>query len=195
MATTTVRDTQRERESRGYRLGSYNDGQRHSKRERESRGYRLGGNNNSQRHPKREREQRLPTRWQQRQSETPKERERERERESRGYRLGSNNDSQRHPKRESKDCRLVSYRDSVSTQLRFTDKSKSCQSINQVCPPEFQPNTTDIVCTNCFSQISKQKWPAVAITNDLAPDSVPIELARLSSDEVRLITSSSRQAG
>ena len=55
MATTTVRDTQRERESRGYRLG---------------------GNNDSQRHPKREREQRLQTRWQQRQSETPKERER-----------------------------------------------------------------------------------------------------------------------
>ena len=58
--------------------------------ERESRGYRLGSNNNSQRHPKREREreQRLPTRWQQRQSRGYRlggNNNIQRERESKGY--------------------------------------------------------------------------------------------------------------
>ena len=73
MATTTVRDTQRER---GYRIGSNNNSQRHPKREREQRLQTRRQQRQSETPEEREREQRLQTRRQQRQSETPEERER-----------------------------------------------------------------------------------------------------------------------
>jgi len=55
----------------------------------------------------------------------------------------------------------------------------------EICPED----PTDIVL---FSKWSKNVWPSWATSNCLSPDDIPVELASLSSDEVRVIPSIAR---
>ena len=45
-----------------------------------------------------------------------------------------------------------------------------------------------MLCSKCDTQIAKSQWPSWASTNDLSPDDIPIELAMVTSDEVRTIS-------
>ena len=79
----------------------------------------------------------------------------------------------------------------VCHSLAFTDKTKkvSNTTLLEICP-EFQPEhaTDSVLCSKCKTQTSKGLWPSWATNNCLIPDNIPIELAALSSDEVRLIS-------
>ena len=44
------------------------------------------------------------------------------------------------------------------------------------------------LCSKCNTQIIKQQWPSWALSNALDPDNIPVQLAVLSSDEVRIIS-------
>ncbi len=77
--------------------------------------------------------------------------------------------------------------------IAFTDKTKkvSNTTLLGICP-EFQPqpqHTTDsVLCSKCKTQTSKGSWPSWVTNNHLSPDDIPIELASLSSDQIRLVS-------
>jgi len=66
----------------------------------------------------------------------------------------------------------------------------------KICPeleicPEFQSEhpTDSVLCSKCKTQTSKKMWHSWATSNFLCPDDIHVELASLSSDEVRVIPS------
>ena len=75
----------------------------------------------------------------------------------------------------------------------YSDKTKKVSStiLAEVCPTNsFNDPVTTVMtlCSKCDTQIAKSQWPSWASTNDLSPDDIPIELAMLTSDEVRTIS-------
>ena len=56
--------------------------------------------------------------------------------------------------------------------------------------PDFQPQQPieSVLCSKCKTQTTKELWPSWAVSNDMCPDDIPVELASLSSDEVRIIS-------
>ena len=77
--------------------------------------------------------------------------------------------------------------------LVFSDKTKEMNSevLTDACPaglPFELPSGAIVVCSKCNTQISKCQWPTWAYTNDLQPDDIPIELAKLTPNEVRTVS-------
>ena len=46
---------------------------------------------------------------------------------------------------------------------------------------------TIVVCSKCHTQLLKLQWPTTSYMNDLEPDTIPMELAALTPNEVRTI--------
>ena len=80
----------------------------------------------------------------------------------------------------------------VCQRLVYSDKTKKVSStiLAEVCPTNSfnDPVTVMTLCSKCDTQIAKSQWPSWASTNDLSPDDIPIQLAMLTSDEVRTIS-------
>ena len=77
--------------------------------------------------------------------------------------------------------------------LMFSDKAKevSNSSLTSIHPTALPPDltvATVIVCSKCHTQLTKSTWPSTSYTNNLKPDEIPMELAILTPDEVRIIT-------
>jgi hypothetical protein len=76
----------------------------------------------------------------------------------------------------------------------FVDKAKeiSNTAVAQACPADLDPILTDdetlAICSKCHTQISKGHWPSIASNNNLAPDTIPFQLAALTADDVRTVS-------
>ena len=77
--------------------------------------------------------------------------------------------------------------------LMFSDRAKQVSNsvLTDICPIALPPDVcveTVVVCSKCYSQLSKSAWPCTSFTNNLLPDEIPAELAILTPDEVRTIS-------
>ena len=56
--------------------------------------------------------------------------------------------------------------------------------------PDFQPQQLieSVWFSECKTQTTKELRPSWAVSNDLCPDDIPVELAVLSPDEIRIIS-------
>jgi len=62
--------------------------------------------------------------------------------------------------------------------------------LSDVCPTHLAHESVVyiLVCCKCYAQISKSQWHSWVSSNDILPDDIPRELARLTADEVRTIS-------
>ena len=75
----------------------------------------------------------------------------------------------------------------LSHHIVFDDNAKKLSSslFHDACPDGVHVNVTMnevLLCTKCNTQVSKHQWPSWAVTNDLIPDKIAVELASLTSD-------------
>ncbi len=77
--------------------------------------------------------------------------------------------------------------------LLFVGKAKEMSNtiVVQACPIDLDQVLTNdeivVICSKCHTQISKGHWPSTACNNNLAPDTIPLQLAVLTADEVRIV--------